>query len=156
MQCPERGDVPIQACLSQMAFCAPRQFRPKLLDPTKHGRAINIDAALAQQICNILVRQRVTQIHSYGAQNDQRRKPMTFEWLLSSHLDFLPRYKLPCQKLMLLSRAKRLCPPSPGHSSFSQISSSNADQMGQIGKCKTSCSCATLQTARKLPHLRTH
>lgn len=87
-----------------MTFRAFRQFRPKLLDPTKNRRAINIDAAFAQKICYILIRKWVPQIHPHRAQNDQCRKTVTFEWLFSMHNGPLASPELAFHKLMQQSR----------------------------------------------------
>ncbi len=71
-------------------------------------RAINVDAAFTQKICDILIRKRVPQIHPHGAQNNQCWKTVTFEGLSFMRSGPLSCLKMAVHKLMQQSPLQRI------------------------------------------------
>ncbi len=71
--------TPVDAGPVQMLLGGPDQFWAELQDPAIHRRAINRAVALCHKICDILIRQRVSQISPDGTENDLTRKAMMFE-----------------------------------------------------------------------------
>lgn len=73
-------DMPVDAGSAQVflgPFC---DLRTKLLNPAIHGRPVNGDPALCEQVNDILIGQRVAQIPPYRAKDDLARKTVMLEW----------------------------------------------------------------------------
>lgn len=72
--------MPVDARTAQVFLCSFAQFRAELLKPSKHGRTSNSNASLREQIDDILVGQRKSQVPANGAKNDIAREAVVFEW----------------------------------------------------------------------------
>lgn len=71
--------MPNKAGAVQMFLCSLGEFGYKLLNPPIHGRPIDSDPALCEQIDQVLVGQRVAQVPPHCAQNDITWKAIVFE-----------------------------------------------------------------------------
>lgn len=68
--------MPVDAGPAQMLLGSFGQFWAELLNPAIHGRPINTDHPLGQQIHNVLIGQRVTQIPPHRTKDELARKPV--------------------------------------------------------------------------------
>lgn len=62
--------MPVYARPAQVLLSLFSQFRAKLLKPAIHAGAVHRDAALRQEIDDILIGQRIPQIPTHSAKND--------------------------------------------------------------------------------------